>query len=250
MPKDKLKQAAADISILLSQLDAVLERHDYALEWEDAAALARKRTILGERAWSALFQQNPVPAEGLLFKVEKIATVPALPAGGIAVRAWDLASTAGGGDWTVGAKIVRHQDGRFTIADIVRLQGSPADVERAIVNTAAQDGRAVQIGLPQDPGQAGKAQIAYLTSKLAGYRAVSSPETGDKATRAGPLASQVEVGNVSVVAAAWNRPLLDEMRDFPAGRFDDQVDALSRAFGMLVQTALPARRISLPIMAR
>ena len=203
-------------------------------EWEDADALARKRAIVGPRAWSALFQQRPTAAEGLLFKAEKLGVIPALPAGGIAVRAWDLASVAGSGDWTVGAKLARLPDGRFVVADIVRLQGNPADVEAAIVNTAAQDGRAVQIGLPQDPGQAGKAQIAYLTSKLAGYRVISSPETGSKETRAGPLASQCEVGNVLLLQAPWNRTMLDEMRDFPAGKYDDQVDALSRAFGMLV----------------
>jgi len=205
--------------------------------WPDRFPLDRleeiKRTLTS-REWSSLYQQSPVLQEGALFRVERIGIIPALPAGGIAVRAWDLASTAGGGDWTVGGKIVRHGDGRYTIADVVRLQGGPAEVEAAIVNTATQDGRAVQIGLPQDPGQAGKSQVAYFTSKLAGYRVISSPETGSKETRAGPLASQAEVGNVSLLAGPWNRLLLDEMRDFPAGRHDDQVDALSRAFGMLV----------------
>ena len=203
-------------------------------EWEDAAALARKQAAAGPRVWGALFQQRPTAAEGVLFKIEKIGALPALPAGGTAVRAWDLASTKDGGDWTAGAKIVRYPDGRFVVADMVRLRGSPAEVEAAIVNTAQQDGRAVQIGLPQDPGQAGKSQIAYLASKLAGFRVVSSPETGSKETRAGPLASQVEVGNIALLSAPWNRALLDEMRDFPAGKNDDQIDALSRAFGMLV----------------
>ena len=203
-------------------------------EWEDAAALARKQAAAGPRVWGALFQQRPTSAEGVLLKVEKIGALPALPAGGTAVRAWDLASTKDGGDWTAGAKIIRYPDGRFVIADMVRLRGSPAEVEAAIVNTAQQDGRAVQIGLPQDPGQAGKAQIAYLVSKLSGFRVASSPETGSKETRAGPLASQVEVGNIALLAAPWNRALLDEMRDFPAGKNDDQIDALSRAFGMLV----------------
>jgi predicted phage terminase large subunit-like protein len=202
--------------------------------WEDTAALARKRAVLGEMEWSALFQQRPVAAEGLLFMPEKIGVVPAVPAGGMWVRAWDLAATAGDGDWTAGVKLGRCQAGNFVVADVVRLQGSPQAVEAAIVNTAAQDGKSVQVGLPQDPGQAGKVQVAYLTSKLAGYRVVSSTETGDKATRAGPVASQVEVGNVSLLAGPWNRTLIDELRDFPAGRHDDQVDALSRAFAMLI----------------
>ena len=48
-----------------------------------------------------------------------------------------------------------------------------------------------------------------------------------------PLASQVEAGNVSIIRAEWSRALLDEMRDFPWGKKDDQVDALVRAFTTL-----------------
>lgn len=206
-------------------------------EWEDKDALLRRQATVGSRDWAALYQQRPMLQEGSLFKVEKIGIMDAVPAGGEAVRAWDLASTANGGDWTAGVKLIRYSDGRFVVADVVRLQGSPRSVEDAIVNTAAQDGLSVQIGLPQDPGQAGKSQVQYFVSKLAGHRVLVTPETGAKETRAAPVASQVEVGNVSLVQAPWNRAFLDELRDFPAGRWDDQVDALSRAFGMLLTAA-------------
>ena len=89
------------------------------------------------------------------------------------------------------------------------------------------------VAIPEDPGQAGKSQMSYLTRQLAGFHVVSARETGSKATRAMPLASQVEAGNVSMVRADWSRTLLDEMRDFPWGRKDDQVDALVRAFTTL-----------------
>ena len=58
------------------------------------------------------------------------------------------------------------------------------------------DGPAVTIGLPQDPGQAGKHQVNYLARRLAGYRIATSPETGAKTTRAAPVASQVEARNL------------------------------------------------------
>jgi phage terminase large subunit-like protein len=82
-------------------------------------------------------------------------------------------------------------------------------------------------------GQAGKQQVLYLTRKLAGYRVDSSPESGDKATRAAPAASQVNVGNFAVLRAPWNTRFLDELASFPSGAKDDQVDALSRAFSMV-----------------
>jgi predicted phage terminase large subunit-like protein len=124
---------------------------------------------------------------------------------------------------------------------VVRLRGGPDEVEKAVLATASQDGRQVRVGLPQDPGQAGKAQIAYLTRKLAGYTVESSPETGDKATRASPVASQVNVGNISMLRGSWNLAFISELGDFPSGTKDDQVDALSRAFGMLGESSVLER---------
>ena len=206
------------------------------------------------RDWYALYQQTPQNPEGALFKTAALRTIDAVPAGGKACRAWDLAatedSTGRDPDWTVGVKLIRHEGGQWTIADVTRLRGGPAEVEAAIVNTAALDGRNVLIDLPQDPGQAGKVQVAYLTSKLAGYAVSSSPETGDKATRAGPAAAQVNVGNMAMVRAAWNAAFIEELRAFPTGRKDDQVDALSRAFAKLTTAAAPARSVRLPILGR
>lgn len=192
------------------------------------------------RDWASLYQQDPRPADGALFKVQKMPVLKALPTGGEWVRAWDLAATAQIGtrdpDWTVGLKLGRMPDRSFIIADVVRFRGGPHEVEAAIRNTAQQDGVGVRIGIPQDPGQAGKQQILYLTSRLAGYTVESSPETGSKETRAMPVVSQAEVGNVGVLDRPWRAALLDELAGFPSGAKDDQVDALSRAFGMLVGT--------------
>jgi predicted phage terminase large subunit-like protein len=189
------------------------------------------------REWASQYQQRPRPPEGALFKTLKIEILDAVPAGGSAVRAWDLASTSQVGtndpDFTAGVKLRRLPEGRFVIEDVVRFRGGPDEVEAAIVNTAKRDGKSVRIGLPLDPGQAGKQQVLYLTRKLSGFTVESSPESGDKATRAAPVASQCNVGNLAVVKAQWNAALLDELAFFPAGSKDDQVDALSRAFAMV-----------------
>jgi predicted phage terminase large subunit-like protein len=209
--------------------------------WPGAYPLAELnalRAAVGEREWASLYQGNPTLGEGGLFKVANIRVVDATPPIGSRVRAWDLAATREIGsrdpDWTVGLLLDRQPDGRFCVCDVVRMRGHPEEVEAAIVNTASQDGPNVRIGLPQDPGQAGKAQIAYLTRKLTGYMVESSPETGSKETRAAPGASQCNVGNVTLAKGAWNRGLLEELREFPSGSKDDQVDALSRAFAMLI----------------
>lgn len=198
-------------------------------EWFDRKHWAQFES--NPRTWSALFQQRPSPLEGDLFKPDQIKIVDALPVGDIKwARGWDLASVVNDGDWTAGGKLGRLADGRFVIGDMARMQRGPDERDAAIANTASLDGRVVKISIPQDPGQAGKTQVLYLTRALAGYNVNSSPETGDKVTRAEPFAAQVNAGNVLMMRGDWNTPLINELRMFPNGSHDDQVDALSRAF--------------------
>ena len=221
-------------------------------EWESTEALARKRAIIGERAFSSLFQQDPRIQSGRLFLPARITILkeppPETQTFVKTVRAWDLAATAEDAgrdaDYTVGLKLARDTAGQFVVLDIIRLRGGPHEVVAAIEAAAAGDGVGVTIGLPQDPGQAGRSQINYLASKLAGYRIIATPETGPKETRAMPVASQANAGNLALRLAPWNRVLLEELQDFPNGAKDDQVDALSRAFSLLMDAAAPARRLS------
>ena len=208
-------------------------------EWEDEAALRRKRLVLGDRTFDALFQQSPRAPGGRLFKTGRLNAIDERAAG-TSVRAWDLAASVDG-DFTVGVLLTRTEDGAFQIADVVRLQGGPEVVLDAILRTAERDGTGVTIGLPQDPGQAGRSQISFLTKRLAGWRVVSSRESGSKDTRAMPVASQVNAGTVSMLRGDWNRAFTEELQDFPAGTKDDQVDALGRAFSMLLDPERPAR---------
>ncbi len=224
-------------------------------DWENQTALLRRRATLGERAWSAMFQQSPTQKTGALFRVAHIEFRDEVPAGvSQAVHAWDFASTseveARDPDWTVGLKLLRDPSGRFIVADVVRVRGTPREVEDLLVETARRDGPAVHIDLPEDPGQAGKGQVQYYKRSLAGYTVKSSRETGSKETRASPIASQVEGGNFSLLRAPWNQAFINELGEFPFGRKDDQVDALSRAFRAILEAPPPARRTTISLIAR
>jgi predicted phage terminase large subunit-like protein len=191
---------------------------------------------LGSYATAGQLQQRPSPRGGGMFKREWFEVIPAAPAGCRWVRGWDLAATdSADAAWTAGVLMGRTPEGEFIVGDVTRIQGASAAVERLLRNTATQDGKQVVGSIPQDPGQAGKAQSTYLIRQLAGYTYKASPETGDKETRAMPLAAQAEVGNVKLVAGAWNKDFLDELSTFPVGKWKDQVDAASRAFAELVR---------------
>lgn len=226
--------------------------------YEYGGMLKRKKEDLRKagamREWQSLYQQDPKPGEGALFDVKKIAIVPAAPAGGRFVRSWDLAATAKLGsrdpDWTRGALLQETMQKSIVVRDLKSLRAGPDEVEALIVATARADGKNVKILIPQDPGQAGKAQSLYYARALAGYTVVFTRPTGDKATRASPFSSQVNVGNVSMVAAPWNKEALEELGSFPSATHDDIVDALSDGYSGLVQAGDPPRTVRIGIMGR
>ena len=210
-------------------------------------ALERIRANTFTRDWSALYQQNPVPEEGEFFQPDNM---PVKDVSDIIdrVRAWDLASSRGG-DFTVGVKIGRTRDNRFIVEHVARFRGLPNEVEDKVLTTAQADGASVKVSLPKDPGQAGAHQVLSLTRLLAGFNIAASPETGDKTTRAKPFAAQVNVGNVALAGGGWVDAYREELRAFPHGKYDDQVDASSRAFMEL--TAAPGpMRIAPEVMSR
>lgn len=245
-------------------------------EWENETMLMRKRHVVGEREWVAKYQQRPAPEDGAIFNPKQIVLISHLPEFRVGahqnvvnfsqvsrnfrtverteptvlnsakMRAWDLGATAKIGtrdpDYTVGVLMSRTPDEKYIVENVRRERGSPQFVEQLIVDTAYADGEDVTISLPQDPGQAGKSQIAYLVSKLAGFRVVHRTASGDKATRASPFAAQVNVGNVSCINAGWTKEFLLELAAFPNGTHDDQVDACSDAFARLVPPRKPVRK--------
>lgn len=201
--------------------------------------LARMR-MANPYVYAGQYLQTPAPPSGGIFRPDMLQPVGADPAGVEWVRGWDLASLDGRGDYTAGAKLGRLPDGRFIIGDLIREQVAPDERDRIMINTARRDGPAVRVSIPQDPGQAGRTQVLDLTRKLAGFTVHSSPESGDKVTRAEPLASQINVGNVLITEGPWAKALRDEMALFPNGKHDDQIDALSRAFALLIGGGEPS----------
>lgn len=178
------------------------------------------------------------PAAGLLFQRGWCEIVDVVPAGVRWMRGWDLAATpkieGNDPDGTAGTKVGILPDGRYIIGHHVKAHLSPSGVETLIKNTAAQDGSDTEISLPQDPGQAGKSQVASLIKLLAGYTARATPESGDKVTRFSPFSAQAEAGNVMVLRAPWNNDWFAALEGFPEANHDDDADSTSRAFNALL----------------
>ena len=182
------------------------------------------------------------PSAGLYFKRSDVTMVDTWPDDVVKwVRRWDFAATEPGEsnpdpDWTAGVLMGRRANGRYFIGDVIHERKRSQGVRDLVVRTANNDTDVTRIGVPQDPGQAGKDQAESYVRELAGYTVLMIRETGDKVARADPFAAQWQAGNVDVYRAPWNEAFFAELEAFPSkGAHDDQVDAASGAFAMLVK---------------
>jgi predicted phage terminase large subunit-like protein len=213
----------------------------------------------GSYAYAGQYQQRPTAREGGLFKRAwfsgKIISRQSL--GGIHLsrcRAWDFAaSTEKPGadpDWSASARVGRHETDYY-IEHVERMRESPGIVQRSVVGRAETDPPGTVHRIPVDPAQAGLFQADSYVKAMAGHvlRAVKTSGRGDKTARAVPLSIQAEFGHVWIVNSGapddgldpWIEPFLDELCSFPASQHDDQVDAVSDAFGEVA--AMPSARI-------
>lgn len=190
--------------------------------------------------WAALYQQRPSGGGGVLidrawFTIVDRAPLQSRPL----ARFWDWASTEADQakrsepDWTAGVK-VSFFGGHFFVEHVVRGRWSAFGVEQIVRQTAEMDGRDCLQVLEQEPGASGKALVQrYIAKILRGYSCRAVPARQNKEVRAQGLAGAAEAGLVRVVRGDWNMAFLDELHDFPGGKFDDQVDAAAGAFNQL-----------------
>ncbi len=85
----------------------------------------------------------------------------------------------------------------------------------------------------QEPGSGGKDSAGAFIKLLNGFSVQTEKTSGSKELRADPLSAQINAGNFRIVRGDWNADYIEELRQFPRGRHDDQVDATSLAFNRI-----------------
>lgn len=203
----------------------------------DRAALLRIRSKLGSYSFSALYQQEPVPTGGGLFKRDWFRTiVDRAPDGLRWVRAYDLAvSTRTTADFTASFRCaIDTRTGILYIADGFRKRIEFPE-QRSYIRERIIEERDTRHCI--ESALHGQAFVQELQREVrfAG-RSISGikPDT-DKTTRAHAWTSRAEAGKVALVRGPWIDDFLDEVCRFPHGRHDDQVDAVSLAVQMLAR---------------
>lgn len=158
------------------------------------------------------------------------------------IRAYDTASTVPSEvnpdpDYTAGVKIRLGVDGYYYVMHSVRDRKRPDGVKKLMRKYAELDGSKCTVGLPLDPGGAGKAVFEDLAKNLAGYKFKKCKTTKSKLERFEPFSAAAEAGLVKIVRGEWNDDYVRELENFVGdGKgHDDQVDATSDAFNNLAQ---------------
>lgn len=200
------------------------------------AALKRIRANMQPRIWSALYQQNPIPDEGIYFKKTDFRfyiSPPRLYDLNV-FTGWDLAiGEKQQNDWTVGFTIAQDENNVWYVIDVVRFRGGTMEIVDAIIETAERFTRLsnnrYQIGI--EDGQIAKAMLPTLELRMNERKFWPSFELlkpfTDKLARARPLQGRMQQGRVywpDPKTAPWAQQAINELLRFPGGANDDVVD--------------------------
>lgn len=204
----------------------------------DEDDLDRIEANVGPYDFQALYQQRPFARQGRMFKREWF-NVTEEPPKGIVERArfWDKAGTEGGGAFTCGVLMCRTEDGLIYVEHVERGQWETYERDERIVATGQSDrqrlGPTTIIWHEREPGSAGEDSAKALAAKLAraGLTNYYELPTGSKEVRAGPWSSACMAGIVRLVSGGWNKAFIEEHVAFPKGKYKDQVDGSSGAYG-------------------
>lgn len=209
----------------------------------DLKALNKIKRTLIPRDWEALYQQNPVSAEGDYFKKQDFRlyeTAPPIETLQI-YAAWDLAIgkkdsndfTAGfvvGIDHNLDWWVLDRYYGRWSASELI---DKFFELQR-VWKPTLQGIEHGQIEMTLEPFiqkeiAERKEQFNYIKLKTRG---------NDKMTRARPLQGRMQQGRVHFPKnALWVQELTNEMLAFPSGKHDDQVDALAWIGQMILMLA-------------
>lgn len=223
------------------------ERQPDEALWEEKHTLEELRDIqmkVGPYSWASLWQQEPIEAQGNVFKREWMLTIPkeSVPELRMVVRSWDLAmSDKDSADFTAGVKVGIDDEGNLYILDVFRARVEFGDLHDTLLTVMQYDGADVHQGI-EKAGYMSRV-IESLVSDNRAHRYAISPLTvdKDKLTRSLPVASRFSANKAFIVKGGWNKNYIEELVAFSGkgSKHDDQVDATSGAYAMLEDSYVP-----------
>ena len=205
--------------------------------------LERIKRVTLARHWSALYQQRPAPEEGAYYKREWFRHYDELPKHLRYYGASDYAVTEGGGDWTVHIVVGVDPDDNIYIVDLWRGQTTSDVWVQSWLDLARQWKPMLWV---EESGQIIKSIGPFLDRRMREAKVYTRREqvasAADKPTRSRSIQARTSMGKVYLPSKApWLADFTAELLTFPAGKHDDQVDALGLIGRMLDELVAAAR---------
>jgi predicted phage terminase large subunit-like protein len=198
-------------------------------EREPLYVLEAMKMMIGSDAFSAQYQQMPVPPGGAMIKRHWIVRYKELPPMSeriLVMQSWDTANKGGPqNDWSVCTTWILARGNRWYLADVWRGRVDYPTLKSVVV-THAKQWKAQRV-VVEDAG-AGTMLVQELRSLVPGIIGIK-PE-GDKASRMAVASAKFEAGQAMLPERApWLADLESELFAFPGGKHDDQCDSISQA---------------------
>ena len=194
--------------------------------------LLTKKQNMGERMFSAIYQQIPLDMTSDFFKMENIKHQGLDEDETIVrtVRSWDIAGADNmKGDYTCGALLSLTNKDNILLHNIVHGKFGQ-DTSNIIRNTAVKDGGDVTVLLETGVAGAGYLLFQSWKEQLKGFRVEQCKPVKSKVDRATPLRNLVFDGQLKLdfpLGDGKKQVLLDEFSAFPNGEHDDIVDSVA-----------------------
>ena len=197
--------------------------------------LKKLKKGLTERAVAGQLQQRPSLAEGTYFKRDWFHWFDEVPKHLRIYGASDYAVTDEGGDYTVHLVVGVDPDDNIYILDIWREQTNSNIWVEAFLDLGIKYKPLIW---GEEKGQIIKSLGPYVEKRArerkAYFRREQFASVADKPTRCRSFQARASQGKVYLPKeASWLDELINELLMFPAGAYDDQVDALSLIGQML-----------------
>ena len=224
--------AEADEAVPISDTKVYHRRAGEALSVrEPLSVLENLKRQLGSDAFSAQYQQMPIPPGGAMIKcrwIERYDELPPREEWLTVLQSWDTASKGGPeNDFSVCTTwVVTRGIQRWYLIDVWRKRVDYPELRAAVITLAAKH-KAKRV-LVEDAG-AGIALVQELRrGKVSGIVAVK-PER-DKISRMAVVSAKFEAGEVCLPRGApWLADFERELFAFPGSKYDDQCDSVSQA---------------------
>lgn len=200
-------------------------------ERESLKRLTELKRTQGTASFSAQYQQNPVPVEGLHIKrawLQHFKTVPEHCTGDRIVQSWDTASKDGVfNDFSVCVTALLR-DRMVYVLDVYRAKLKFPDLKRKVINHAKRWNTGVILIEDAASGQQ-LLQVLRSERPKGVPRPIARKPVMDKLSRFSGQSHRIEAGELLLQEGAnWLADLERELLGFPNVKHDDQVDALTQ----------------------